>query len=123
MRNTTNYTKQCPTWAKMPFTLNSLKAIRAKQEGELLKKEGEKIREYQSKLNKIVSGRIWKTYFDDNRQKYKSIKGSITKVTKTKLKKQNRTITKHISKKWQNETANTTKTTRNNFYSKKIQPK
>ena len=36
--------------------------------GELLKKEGEKIREYQSKLNKIVSGRNWKEYYDENRQ-------------------------------------------------------
>ena len=51
---------------KDAFFIELLETYPCQTKDELLKKEGEKIREYRSELNKIITGRSKKEYYQDN---------------------------------------------------------
>ena len=104
---------------KDAFYIELIEDYPCQTRGELLKKEGEQIREYQSKLNKIVSGRNWKEYYNENRQSRLEHSKEYNEKNKTQIKERRHQHYLSLKKKWQNETANTTKTTKKKFYSKR----
>ena len=54
---------------KDAFYIELLEDYPCQRQEELLKKEGERIREYQSKLNTVISGRSKQEYRQDNKEK------------------------------------------------------
>ena len=54
---------------KDAFYIELLEDYPCQRQEELLKKEGERIREYQSKLNTVISGRSKQEYHQDNKEK------------------------------------------------------
>ena len=54
---------------KDAFYIELLEDYPCQRKEELLKKEGERIREYQSKLNTVISGRSKQEYHQDNKEK------------------------------------------------------
>ena len=55
---------------KDAFYIELLEDYPCQRQEELLKKEGERIREYQSKLNTVISGRSKQEYRQDNKEKH-----------------------------------------------------